>query len=329
LDRGLRVMNRYARQMQLPDVGAQGQARIANARVAVIGAGGLGSPVLLYLAGAGVGHLTVLDPDHVAESNLHRQPLFRMPDIGRAKATAAAQVIAALNPDVTVDAQICPLTPANAVQIAANADVVIDAADSFAVSYCLSDACLSAKTPLISASVLGQAGYVGGYCGTAPSLRAVFPDLPQSGATCATAGVLGPVVGVVGSLQAQLALRVVLGCDPSPLGRVVSVDLAQFQFGGFDFHGSPEPDGIFPFLSKDMLRADDIVIELRDDKEAPKPIISTASRMTSDALGQFHPEQGRRIVLCCSTGLRAWQAASDLQARGVGSIALMAAKACA
>jgi molybdopterin/thiamine biosynthesis adenylyltransferase/rhodanese-related sulfurtransferase len=315
--------------MQLADVGTQGQAKIANARVAVIGAGGLGSPVLLYLAGAGVGHLTVLDPDHVALSNLHRQPLFRMADIDRPKANAAAEALKALNPEVTVDAQVCPLPPENAAQLVADADVVIDAADSFAVSYCLSDACLAGQTPLISASVLGQVGYVGGFCGTAPSLRAVFPDSPETGNTCATAGVLGPVVGVVGSLQAQLALRVLIGCDPSPLGRMVSVDLAQYQFGGFDFHSSPEPTDIFPFLSKDMLRADDVVIELRDATEAPEPIIASAIRMTKDALGAFHPSHDERVVLCCSSGSRAWQAASEMRGRGVGALALMAAKACA
>ncbi|MDO6521707.1 HesA/MoeB/ThiF family protein [Shimia thalassica] len=321
-------MTRYVRQLQLPDVGDDGQARIARARVLVVGAGGLGSPVLLYLAGAGVGHLTILDPDHVEESNLHRQPMFRMSDIGRAKALAAAEAIRALNPEVMVDAQTCALTPANAPRVVEDADVVIDAADSFAVSYYLSDACLAARTPLISASALGQTGYVGGFCGGAPSLRAVFPDLPQSGATCATAGVLGPVVGTVGAMQAQMALRVILASDPSPLGHVVSVDLARFQFGGFDFANSPEPDHSYPFLSKDMLKADDLVIELRDVAEVADPIVPVAVRMTSDMLDDLQETKGRRVVLCCHSGLRAWRAASQLQSRGFGSLAVMAAVAC-
>ncbi|WP_282158393.1 HesA/MoeB/ThiF family protein [Shimia thalassica] len=321
-------MTRYVRQIQLPDVGDEGQARIARARVLVVGAGGLGSPVLLYLAGAGVGHLTILDPDHVEESNLHRQSMFRMADIGRAKAVAAAEAIRALNPEVMVDAQTCALTPANAPRVVEEADVVIDAADSFAVSYCLSDACLAARTPLISASALGQTGYVGGFCGGAPSLRAVFPDLPQSGATCATAGVLGPVVGTVGAIQAQMALRVILASDPSPLGQVVSVDLARFQFGGFDFANSPEPVHSFPFLSKDMLKADDLVIELRDVAEVADPIVPAAVRMTSYMLDDLQETKGRRVVLCCHSGLRAWRAASQLQSRGFGSLAVMAAVAC-
>ncbi|MBU2943581.1 ThiF family adenylyltransferase [Shimia thalassica] len=321
-------MTRYVRQIQLPDVGDEGQARIARARVLVVGAGGLGSPVLSYLAGAGVGHLTILDPDHVEESNLHRQPMFRMSDIGRTKAVAAAEAIRALNPEVMVDAQTCALNPANAPRVVEEADVVIDAADSFAVSYCLSDACLATRTPLISASALGQTGYVGGFCGGAPSLRAVFPDLPQSGATCATAGVLGPVVGTVGAIQAQMALRLILASDPSPLGHVVSVDLARFQFGGFDFANSPEPVHSFSFLSKDMLKADDLVIELRDVAEVADPIVPAAVRMTSDMLDDLQETKGRRVVLCCHSGLRAWRAASQLQSRGFGSLAVMAAVAC-
>ncbi|WP_298260823.1 ThiF family adenylyltransferase [uncultured Litoreibacter sp.] len=322
-------MSRYARQIQLPDVGLDGQDKFSRAKVAVIGAGGLGSPVLLYLAGAGVGHLTVLDADHVSQSNLHRQPLYRMSDIDRPKVAVAAEAIAALNPEVTVDARQCSLTPDVATQIVADADVVIDAADSFAVTYCLSDACYAAQTPLISASVLGQAGYVGGYCACAPSLRAVFPDLPQTGATCASAGVLGPVVGVVGSLQAQMALRVLLGCDPSPLGRMVTVDLESFVFGGFDFHGSPEPNDGFSFISKGMLREGDLVFELRDADEAPEPLVASARYMSQDDLAHFDPIPDRRIVLCCQSGLRAWQAASVLRARGARSLAVMAATLCA
>lgn len=322
-------MSRYARQIQLPDVGTAGQARLSKAKVAVIGAGGLGSPVLHYLTGAGVGQLTLYDPDHVEESNLHRQPLFKMSDLGRPKAEAAANAVKALNPKVEINAHVRRLTPANALDIVSGMDVVLDAADSFAVSFSLSDACVSSRIPLISASVLGQAGYVGGYCGSAPSLRAVFPDPPSIGATCATAGVLGPVVGVIGALQAQMALRTILSSDPSPLGRVVSIDLANLQFGGFEFLGAPEPKYACPFLSKDMLRADDLIIELRDRSEADQPITSTAKRMTMEGVSTLAPQMGRRIVLCCSSGLRAWRAASALQERGFGNLALLAAKACA
>lgn len=321
-------MNRYARQTILPEVGTAGQARLRAAHVVVIGAGGLGCPVLQYLVGAGVGRITLLDPDHVEESNLHRQPLYRMADIGLSKAQAAAAHLAAFNPEVQVTARVEPLGPGTAPALTQTADVVIDAADSFAVSYILSDACLAEGTPLISASVLAQSGYVGGYCGTAPSLRAVFPDLPASGATCATAGVMGPAVGMIGSLQAQMALQVLLGIG-APLGRVVTVDLATLRFGGFTFLGSPEPAQAWPFLALSMLRDSDLVIELRGAEEAPHPVVPHALRMRAEEAGTLTPPPDRRIVLSCASGLRAWRAARVLQAQGAENVALLAATSCA
>ncbi len=322
-------MSRYARQMLLPEVGAAGQAKLAAAHIAIVGAGGLGCPVLQYLAGAGIGQITLFDPDSVEESNLHRQPLYRMTDLGRPKVGAARDVLNAFNPQIGVTARAQAVDPVLAAELACEADLVIDAADSFAVSYMLSDACFAAKTPLISASVLGQTGYVGGFCGTAPSLRAVFPDLPILGASCATAGVLGPVVGVIGALQAQIALRILLGCDPSGLGKMLTADLADLRFGEFSFMGSPEPDAAFPFIALSMVRQSDLVVELRSRDEAPTPLTKHATRMTRTELAVLAPVPDQRVVLCCRSGLRAWQAASELQARGFDDIALIAAKACA
>lgn len=324
----LQEMSRYARQIILPEVGAEGQDKLSCAHVAVIGAGGLGAPVLQYLVGAGVGWITLVDPDHVDESNLHRQPLFRTTDLGRPKAEVAAASLKALNPDVVINPQCEVLSPETAPAIARCADVVVDAADSFAVSYILSDACLDAETPLVSASALRQSGYVGAFCGPAPSLRAVFPDLPDIGATCSTAGVLGPVVGAVGAVQAQMALRILLDCKLSPLGQMVTLDLANLQFGGFSFLGNPEPNHAFPFVTRNMLQAGDMVIELRDYDEAAQPITPAATRMQNGELSAFSPAHDRRVVLCCSSGLRAWRAASALHARGYENLALLAAKAC-
>ncbi len=322
-------MSRYARQMVLPEVGPAGQARLGRAHVAVVGAGGLGCPVLQYLVGAGVGRITLFDPDVVEESNLHRQPLYRMADLGRPKVVAARHHLRAANPDVDLIAHAACVTPANAPALADRADLVIDAADSHAVSYILSDACRAARTPMIAASVLGQSGYVGAFCGPAPSLRAVFPALPAAGGTCATAGVLGPAVGVVGALQAQIGLRVLLGCRPSPMGRMVTLDLAGLRFGGFEFLGSPEPEGAFPFLAAGMLRDDDLVVDLRAPDEAPRPIVPAALRLPPEELAGLPRAPGRRLVLACASGLRAWRAAETMRARGWRNLALIAARACA
>ena len=147
-------MSRYARQIALPEFGASGQDRLAAAHVLVIGAGGLAAPVLQYLVGAGVGRITLMDGDRVSLSNLHRQVLFRMSDIGQPKAEIAAANMAALNPDCRISSVTDPLDPVNAPDRVAAADLVLDCADSFAASYVLSDTCLAQGKPLISASVV-------------------------------------------------------------------------------------------------------------------------------------------------------------------------------
>lgn len=316
-------MSRYARQIALPDVAEAGQTRLRGAHVLVAGAGGLGVPVLTYLVGAGVGTITLIDGDTVALSNLHRQPLYRMADIGRPKVQAAAEAMTALNPDVTIHAIADWLTPATAPDLVAQADVILDCADTFAASFTLSDLACSAGKPLISGSALGLSGYVGGFCAAAPSLRAVFPDLPQSAATCETAGVLGPVVAMIGAAQAQMALAVLLGLTPSPLGRMMTFDAGNWRMSGFRFDGAPEPASPAPFIAQSQITRDDLVIDLR--AEAPAPFRASALHLAGAALPQLDlPSPDRRIVLACRTGLRAHHAATDLRKRWSGSIALLA-----
>ena len=318
-------MSRYVRQTILPEVGAEGQAQLAAARVLVVGAGALAVPVLQYLVGAGVGQITLVDGDVVAESNLHRQPLYRMGDIGRSKVTAAAEAMAALNPEVTITSRAEWLTPANAPALVAGCDIALDCADTFAASLTLSDVALATGKPLISASALGLSGYVGGFCGAAPSLRAVFPDLPQTAATCATAGVLGPVVGLIGAAQAQMALSVLLGLSPSSLGQLMIWDAANWRMSGFRFDAAPEPEPetLTPFIAESQITPHDLVIDLRT--EAPAPFSVQARHVPPEALPDLPlPPDASRIVLACRTGLRAHHAANTLRARWPGEIALLA-----
>jgi sulfur-carrier protein adenylyltransferase/sulfurtransferase len=290
------VSERYARQTVLPEVGAAGQARLAAASVVVVGAGGLGCPVLQYLAGAGVGRLTIVDHDRIEETNLHRQPLYTMADIGTLKAEAAATALRRFNPGIAVDTLAERLTPQNAAALVAGADLVVDAADSFAVTYVLSDACLAAAKPLVSASVIGMTGYVGVFCGGGPSYRAVFPDVAVDGGTCATVGVLGTAVATLGSLQAHLALHLLLGLEPSALGRVITFDARRLGFGGFGFAGSPEPEQFVPFIAPASVTADDLVVDLRSLEEAPQSPFAGARRLDVDHVATLLAEptpQGR------------------------------------
>jgi len=318
------MTDRYARQTILAEVGAAGQARLAAASVLVVGAGGLGCPVLQYLAGAGVGRLTIVDHDTVEETNLHRQPLYGMDDIGKPKAEAAQARLVRFNPGVAIEAVVARLTPQNATRLLADADVIVDAADSFAVTYILSDACHAAAKPLVSASVIALTGYAGVFCGGGPSYRAVFPEVSVDGGTCATVGVLGTAVAILGSVQAHLVLHLLLGLEPTVLGRVVTFDARRLSFGGFGFEGSPEPDAAVPFIAPSALSSDDFVIDLRGVDEAPRTFADGRRIDVAgiDAIAAELPA-ARRIVLCCRSGQRALMAADRLRDRGY-DIALVA-----
>jgi molybdopterin/thiamine biosynthesis adenylyltransferase/rhodanese-related sulfurtransferase len=322
------VAERYSRQTILPEVGAAGQARLSAANVLVIGAGGLGSAVLQYLCAAGIGRLAIIDHDRVEESNLHRQPIYRMADVGSLKAQAAREALLGTNPEVRIEAICERLTPANVQRLVAGVDVVVDAADSFAVTYVLSDECQRINTPLISASVLGLSGYVGVFCGGAPSYRAVFPEMPRQAGSCATAGVLGTAVGVMGTLQSHMVLSLLLNLQPAVLGQLVTVDFRTMRFGGFSFAGAGEPsEAALPFIAVDQVDSTDLVIDLRTLAEAPVSPIAAALRIEVEAVEGAAGERlpgAPRVVLCCRTGVRAWRAARALQRRGHANVALIA-----
>lgn len=318
-------MDRYARQLALPEVGPEGQRRLEHATVLVVGAGGLGCAVLPYLCAAGVGRLIVVDHDVVDESNLHRQPLYRMDDVGQRKAEVVWATLASLNPYVAVKAVCERLTPANAPALVDAADVIVDAADSFAVTYILNDECVRSRKPLVSASVIGLSGYAGVFCGDAPSYRAVFPDLPAQAGTCATNGVLGTAVGVMGTLQAQMVLSLLLDLQPSVAGRMTTVDFRTLRFSGFSFLSAREEGEGFRFIARTDVTSNDVTVELRGVEEAPVPAFESSVRLAPDHIENLRVEQGARVVLCCRTGLRAWRAAARLRAAGHHNVALFAA----
>ncbi|MEJ0040499.1 MAG: HesA/MoeB/ThiF family protein [Gammaproteobacteria bacterium] len=320
-------MDRYARQLALPEVGPEGQRRIGSATVLVAGAGGLGCAVLPYLCAAGVGRLIVVDHDVVDESNLHRQPLFRMSDLGQRKAEVSRAALVALNPSVDIEAVCERLTPANAPSLVGAADIVVDAADNFAVTYILSDECARSRKPLVSASVIGLDGYAGAFCGNAPSYRAVFPDLPAQAGTCATHGVLGTAVGVMGTIQAQMVLSLLLDLEPSIAGRMTTVDFRTLRFSGFSFLSAHEEREGFRFVARADVTSNDLTVELRGEQEAPVPAFESCVRLTAERVEGLRDRiaDDVRVVLCCRTGLRAWRAAARLRAAGHRNVALFAA----
>jgi molybdopterin/thiamine biosynthesis adenylyltransferase len=210
---------RYARHIVLHEIGGAGQQRLKAARILVVGAGGLGSPALLYLAAAGVGHLTLVEDDTVSLSNLQRQIIHGTPDVGAPKAATAAAAIARLNPHVTVDAHAVRLAAAAAARLVPGHDLVLDGSDNFDTRYAVNAACVAAGVPLLAAAMTQWEGQIGLYdpARGGPCYACVFPEPPAAELvpTCAQAGIVGALAGVMGSLMALESVKLLTGAGTS------------------------------------------------------------------------------------------------------------------
>lgn len=235
--------HRYRRHLQLPEIGETGQERLKAARVLVVGAGGLGCPVLQYLAAAGVGTLGIADADRVDISNLQRQILFGDADLGHLKADAAARAIARLNPTTTCEVHARRVDRASVRALVARYDVVVDGSDNFPTRYLLNDACVSLDKPLISGAIYKFEGQVSvfNYQG-GPTYRCLFPQPPSAAEApnCAATGVLGVLPGLVGCAQATETLKVILGLGEVLSGRLWLFDALSFQTRALRFPRHPE-----------------------------------------------------------------------------------------
>lgn len=223
---------RYARQITIPEIGVPGQERLLGSSAVVVGAGGLGSPALLYLAAAGVGRITVIDSGPVDLTNLQRQIAHATSDIGRNKAVSAAETARAINPEVEVTACQERLAADNALALLGGYGVVVDCTDNFATRYLVNDACVLLGATLVTAAIsrfYGQIMTIVPRRG--PCFRCLFPDPPAAGSvpTCAQTGILGPVPGALGSLQAVEAMKVLLGLDGTLEGRLLAIDTRVFD----------------------------------------------------------------------------------------------------
>ena len=224
---GRSELRRYSRHLLIPEVGLAGQERLRASRVLVIGAGGLGSPVLQYLAAAGVGRIGVVDDDTVDETNLQRQTILATSDIGKPKATVAAEHLRALNPLIEIDAFPLSFDVGNARELVRPYDLVVDCTDRFSTRYLINDACILERKPDVYASIFRFDGQVSvfGYDG-GPCYRCLYPDAPPPGSvpTCAEGGVLGVLAGIVGAWQANEALKLILGIGEPLAGRLMLIE---------------------------------------------------------------------------------------------------------
>ena len=339
----------YSRQMALKEVGVAGQARLAASRALVVGCGGLGTPVISYLAGAGVGHLDLVDADRLEASNLHRQTLYALAEVGAPKAQLAAARAAALNPQVSVRAHVVRLNAENAAALIDPCDLVIDCSDNFATRFLLNDVGMQLNKPVILASVYqyeGQLQVVRAHPDAA-CLRCVWPEATRDGVVgnCAQAGVLGPVPGVLGSLQALEALKILLDL-PGQLGdELLVVNLltlsatrlrtqrAQECCGRTCVHidiqkeSSPVNEEALEvaFASLDDAAAQGfVVVDVREPQELeawPTPCRNARHiPMRTLLYGDAALDVDGKYLLVCAAGQRSLVAASELRARGMRAV---------
>ena len=238
---GEQVM-RYSRHIIMPQVGSAGQRKILGSKVLIVGAGGLGSPVALYLALAGVGTLGLVDFDVVDLTNLQRQILHQNKDVGRKKVDSARETLESYNPDVDVVTHEMPLTSDNAIEIISQYDIVVNGADNFAARYLVNDACVFLKKPLIDGSILLFEGQSTVYLPGKGCYRCLYPDPPPPGMvpSCAEAGVLGALCGLVGSIQASETLKLILGVGESLNGRLLIMDALNMEMRTFKIRRDPK-----------------------------------------------------------------------------------------
>jgi adenylyltransferase/sulfurtransferase len=333
----------YSRQIALKEVGARGQAKLRASRVLVVGCGGLGVPVISYLAGAGIGKLGLVDSDHLEASNLHRQTMYALSDVGKLKAELAAQRVRALNPEVAVQTHAVRFTADNALEIVGQYDLVIDCTDNFSTKFLLNDVCVQKRVPVVFSSVYqyeGQLQVVRADRG-GPCLRCVWPEATRDGivGNCAEAGVLGPVPGTFGSLQAFEALKLLLDL-PGQLGdELLVLDLLTMsiarvrakravscpEHARLSTERAPLPKVEVSFESLDeALLAGYAIVDVREPREIaaiPTPVTNARHIPMAELLhGKSASIPTNKTLLVCASGKRSLAAAQELRSRGVAEV---------
>jgi adenylyltransferase/sulfurtransferase len=345
-----RELRRYSRHLLIPEVGLRGQERLRNSRALVVGAGGLGSPALQYLAAAGVGTIGVIDDDTVDETNLQRQTIFATTDIGRNKATVAAERLRGLNPLVALEPLPFRLDESNAREIVRCYDVVLDCTDRFATRYLINDACFFEKKLDVYASIFRFDGQLSVLCAAdGPCYRCLFPQPPpiELTPTCAEGGVLGALAGVMGSWQAGEALKVVLAIGEPLVGRILLVDTLCSHVRELRFERDPECDlcGAQPRIERvegmDLERAqadgsiaevdaegldealcDATLLDVREPHEAVLGTIDGALCIPASQLEERMSEldSSVRYVVACRVGVKSLWALRRLKEAGFGRL---------
>jgi sulfur-carrier protein adenylyltransferase/sulfurtransferase len=335
-------LQRYSRQILLPEFGVDGQEQLKNARLLLIGAGGLGSPAALYLAAMGIGTIGIIDDDKVAVSNLHRQILYREIDVGKAKAALAENRLSELNSSVTILSYDKHLTPENAIDVLNTFDLVLDGSDNFSTRYLVNDACLILGIPLISASILRFEGQLSILCTSdGPCYRCLFPEPPNAAdaPSCAKAGVIGALAGVMGTMMAMEAVKLLAKIGEPLVGRLLIYDALSAQCRTLIVNRDPScPACSIPQPKRKLFdsyafgdcddNADEITWE--EFSAIPMPLIDVREEWefaSSPSSGKLiplaslldHIEElpNEEFAIVCASGIRSLRAVSSLRELGI------------
>lgn len=330
-------LERYSRHLALPEVGLAGQERLKRAKVAVVGTGGLGSPLAMYLAAAGVGTIALVDFDAVSASNLQRQILFDAADVGRPKVWQAKARLEALNPHVRVLGHEAALSAANAFALLEGCDVVADATDNFAARYVLNDACRLLGVPLVQASLYRFEGQLTVFAPDGPCYRCLYPQPPTAAPRCADAGVIGVLGGILGTLQANEVLKLLLGLGESLVGRLLLVEGLGPRFSEIAVPRDPacalcgeapvvtalEDVGAIACDADDEIDArslfdlDAPVLDVRDTLDGPASVPGARHVPFAELSGVLADlPLDRPVVVCCLSGGLSRQAVAILRGAG-------------
>lgn len=319
-------LNRYDRQMKVMNFGAEGQEKLSQARVLIVGAGGLGAACLPYLAGAGIGHISIMDADLVELSNLHRQTLYSENDIGQHKAEVAARKLSLQNSQISVVAIKQKLAAHNALAMAKEFDLIVDCTDNYNAKYAMNDACVAADIPMVSASIEGMSGYLGVFGGKGyANYRSLFNEPALNALNCADSGVLGSVAGIFGVMQAHEVIKYFTGVG-EVAEQVIMLDLYDFTSRKIQLSA----EYLSEFRPFDIVILNDVANrQLLDVREADEFAKSHFKGAVNWPLSEISDNVGVRLgkdqplVLYCAKGTRAEKAAIYLQRAGHTNLALL------
>lgn len=328
-------MNRYAKQLALPELTDAHQQFLKNTKILMVGAGGLGAAALPYLAGTGIGHITIVDRDVVDITNLHRQTIYKTSDAGKHKATIAADYLKDLNPEITVHAITEKFKP----EYAQNFDLLLDGSDNFDTKFLLNETSIKTKTPLITAAVEGFGGIAGIFAGfaDAPCYGCLHPEIPLDACNCNDAGILGTSAGLAGMYQAHLTLCFLLGLGDVGPGTLLSFDFKNMRVQNLRLPKNPECEicahqtgtlRTTPPALKIIPRSElgeCVIVDVRTDEEVAADPIPGAVHIPMHTIPSRHTElpRNKKLALVCAHNVRSAHVARYLQDLGYEDVCVM------